>query len=305
MGILHGRQTAGGSAIRICFRGYPGLRRIRLSWPGACPTHRREAMTRERRQLRFGVMCTGTTFTAWEAECRLDRLVALENTRLALLIIDKRAEAPRARPGPVDRVRSLLRSDRILWLLYEHLLVGGRIKALEPVDWSARLQGVSVLACDVSRRGSFSEYFSASDIEIIRGHDLDFILRFAFGIVRGEILRAPRHEVWSFHRDDEMRYRGGPPAFWEIYRGDPHTGVAAPHREARWRSGFEKARFRHGATFVHQKTGMWACSAAPLGPRRSVAIPWRERTSISMAHPRPRPHRSFTPRVIAKCCASQ
>jgi hypothetical protein len=169
-------------------------------------------------------MCTGTTFAAWEAEC-LDRLVALENTHSALLIIDRRAEAPRVRRGPADRVRSLLRSDRMLWHLYERLLVDGKIKALASVDWSARLQGVSVLACDVSRRGGFSEYFSASDIEIIRGHELDFILRFAFGIVRGEILRVPRYGVWSFHHDDEMRYRGGPPAFWEIYRGDPYTSV--------------------------------------------------------------------------------
>lgn len=181
-------------------------------------------MTENRRQLRFGVMCESTTFAAWEAEC-LERLVALGNASLALLLIDKRAEDRRARAGPVGRVRSLLRSDRILWLLYERLFVDGRIKALERVDWSARLRGVAVLACDVSRRGKFSEYFSASDIEIIRGHGLDFILRFAFGIVRGEILQAARYGVWSFHHGDEMRYRGGPPGFWEIYHGDPHTGV--------------------------------------------------------------------------------
>ena len=158
-----------------------------LFWSGARAGHRREGMRGKRRQLRFGVMCAGTGFAAWEAEC-LDRLVALENSRLALLIIDKRAQAPRVRPRSDDRVRSLLGSGRILWRLYEGLLVYGRIKALEPVDWSARLQGVSVLSCDVSRRGRFSEYFSASDIESIRGHELDFILRFAFGIVRGEIV---------------------------------------------------------------------------------------------------------------------
>jgi hypothetical protein len=53
------------------------------------------------------------------------------------------------------------------------------------------------------------------------------------------------------------------------------------------------------------ETGMGAGSAATLGPRRSVAISWRERTSISIAHPRRRPHRSFTPRVIGKRCASE
>jgi hypothetical protein len=66
----------------------------------------------------------------------------------------------------VDRVWNLLRSDRIVRLLYERLLVDSRIKALEPFDWSARLQGVSVLAHDMSRRGRCSEYFSASDITI-------------------------------------------------------------------------------------------------------------------------------------------
>ena len=123
--------------------------------PGGGAGHGREGMTREPRQLRFGVMCAGTTFVAWEAEC-LDRLVALENTRLALLIIDMRAEARRVRPGPVDRVRRLLRSDRILW--------------------SARLQGVSGVACDMSRRGRFSECAGASNIVIIIGHGLDFSL---------------------------------------------------------------------------------------------------------------------------------
>jgi methionyl-tRNA formyltransferase len=75
----------------------------------------------------------------------------------------------------------------------------------------------------VSLRGRFSEYFSASDIALITGHKLDFILRFAFGIVRGAILRAPRYGVWSFHHDDEVRYRRGPPAFWEIHRGEGVT----------------------------------------------------------------------------------
>jgi hypothetical protein len=223
-------------------------------------------MMGQRRQLRFGVMCAGTPFAAWEAEC-LDRLVALENVSLALLIIDKRAEAPRVRPGPVGRVRSLLRSDRILWVLYERLLVDGRIRALELVDRSARLQDVPVLACGVSRRGRFSEYFSASDIEIIRSHELDFILRFAFGIVRGEILQVPRYGIWSFHHDDEMRYRGGPPAFWEIYRGDPHTGVVLQRLTERLDGGVVLRKHAFD-TVLHSYTrnrdvGLFGCAAWP------------------------------------------
>jgi hypothetical protein len=54
---------------------------------------------------------------------------------------------------------------------------------------------------------------------------LDFILRRAFGILQGEILEIPTYGIWSFHGDDERKYRGGPPCFWEIYEGDPVTGA--------------------------------------------------------------------------------
>ncbi len=59
----------------------------------------------------------------------------------------------------------------------------------------------------------------------IRNFNLDFILRFAPGILRGEILSAARYGIWSYHHDDEEKYRGGPPCFWEIYNGDPQTGA--------------------------------------------------------------------------------
>ena len=54
---------------------------------------------------------------------------------------------------------------------------------------------------------------------------MDFILKFGFGIIRGEILNAARYGVWSYHHADEEKYRGSPPCFWEIYRGDNVTGA--------------------------------------------------------------------------------
>lgn len=80
------------------------------------------------------------------------------------------------------------------------------------------------MRCTASKRG-FSQYFKHEDLNRIRSFDLDFILRFAFGIIRGEILRMPRYGVWSFHHDDLGKYRGGPPAFWEMYYGDRVTGA--------------------------------------------------------------------------------
>ena len=31
--------------------------------------------------------------------------------------------------------------------------------------------------------------------------------------------------MWSFHHDDEKKYRGGPPGFWPVYNSDPASGA--------------------------------------------------------------------------------
>ena len=40
-----------------------------------------------------------------------------------------------------------------------------------------------------------------------------FMLRVGFNIIRGEILNVPKYGVWSFHHDDEVKYRGGPAGY--------------------------------------------------------------------------------------------
>ena len=62
------------------------------------------------------------------------------------------------------------------------------------------------------------------DIDLIKSYKLDFIIRFGFGIIKGEILKIPKYGVWSFHHGDEKKIRGGPYCFWEIYNSEPTTG---------------------------------------------------------------------------------
>lgn len=97
--------------------------------------------------------------------------------------------------------------------------------SMREVDLSALLQDVPVMQCRVRREGVCSEYFSTEDVADIREYDLDFILRFAFGVIRGEVLQAARLGVWSFHHDDLDKYRGTPPCFWEIMHDDPVSGA--------------------------------------------------------------------------------
>lgn len=172
--------------------------------------------------IRFGILCTGTSLPTWQARC-VRELLTLPQVRPALLILDAgRREAPR----PVrERLRAAMRHQQTLWFQYFQRIVQARSLAMRPVDLSAELAEVPRLSCQVERRGRCSEYFRPADVAAIRAHDLDFLLRFDFNIIRGEILTAARHGVWSYHHGDMDRYRGSPACLWEIYHGDPVTGA--------------------------------------------------------------------------------
>lgn len=51
-----------------------------------------------------------------------------------------------------------------------------------------------------------------------------FLLR-GFGIIREPILSFCRYGVISYHHGDLLKYRGGPPAFWELYNNEKQIGV--------------------------------------------------------------------------------
>ena len=166
--------------------------------------------------LRFGVMCNGTVFRRWQAEA-LTRLID-HGHRPALLIVDARETSEK----PL-----FLRLLRKRWGTALFFFIDRRIFSpteKDPVNLEKELSGVASIRCKVVKRG-VSEYFAEDDLNTVRDYRLDFILRFGFGIIRGDILSAAGYGVWSFHHDDEMIYRGGPPGFWEIYRGDPVSGA--------------------------------------------------------------------------------
>jgi len=178
-------------------------------------------MTPVNSSLRFGIMCHGTTFPLWQARC-IQTLVA-DGVEPAVLIIDDRPPLPGS--SVRKKIKTLVTLQADLFSLYNRHVVQRRCRATVPVDLSDSLQHLPRIPCQVLKKGKFSEYFSPQDLDAIRGCHLDFVLRFAFNIIRGEILTVPRYGVWSFHHGDEQKYRGAPPCFWEIYRDEPETGA--------------------------------------------------------------------------------
>jgi hypothetical protein len=76
-----------------------------------------------------------------------------------------------------------------------------------------------------SRIGTSSRLtdFDPTDVRKIKDLDLDLLIRCGDAILRGDILRASKLGIISFHHADN-RLRGGPPGFWETYLRHDTTG---------------------------------------------------------------------------------
>lgn len=173
------------------------------------------------KKLRFGVMCTGAWFDSAFAAA-IKEVLKIDGVELGLLIVDV---SPPRHSSLRERLRNIVSLNGNLWAIYQRLFPLERLPCYQPCDMSTVLARVPRIHVRVTRCGEFSDDFHPDDVERIRSYELDFILRFALGTVRGDILNAARYGVWSFHHGDESKFRGGPPAFWEIYYNEPTTGA--------------------------------------------------------------------------------
>lgn len=55
--------------------------------------------------------------------------------------------------------------------------------------------------------------------------NVDIVIRFGFGILKGDALTAPTHGVLSYHHGDLREYRGRPAGFYELLNGENEVGI--------------------------------------------------------------------------------
>jgi hypothetical protein len=183
-------------------------------------------------------MCTGTYFRTWQAQCIQD-LLSMDNVELSLLIIEDSPEivyidnetnvSANTKESiiskPIKHITNII--SRILkyklFFTYKDKFVKAKVD--DPVDLKQLLRNTDRIFCKVIIHGKYSQFFQDDDLKKVANYNLDFILRFGFNIIRGEILNIPKYGVWSFHHGDEEKYRGGPACFWEIYYNDLITGA--------------------------------------------------------------------------------
>lgn len=166
--------------------------------------------------MQFGILCNGYVFQSWQSKVILHLID--HGIEPCLVIINDN-------PLPVQsRFRKWLHYpySKLLARLYFRFAANPSSK--QSHDLSGKLHDIRRIYCRTQQKG-FSEYFTTEDIIIIKSCKPDFLLRFGFDIIKGEILNAATYGVWSFHHDDAQKYRGVPPGFWEIVKSDMVNGA--------------------------------------------------------------------------------
>lgn len=182
--------------------------------------------------LRIGVMLDNQALKRWELWC-LQALAERDDVVIALAISNPlRASGETSMRRAWRRMRQLPRRlHEMPWMLTDGLdrrfaRRHPSAAAMEDVDLAALATDIPVIEVEpaTSANGAVQR-FDDADIAAIRAYDLDILLRFGFNILKGPILSAARHGVWSFHHADNRVNRGMPPGFWEIVEDASVTGV--------------------------------------------------------------------------------
>lgn len=86
------------------------------------------------------------------------------------------------------------------------------------------LDGADYIHCTPIQRDDFGQELPKNIVDEYCT-DLDFLVRFGFGIIRGDVLQAPKYGVLSYHHGDLQKYRGRPAGFWEFMNEEEMIGV--------------------------------------------------------------------------------
>lgn len=206
--------------------------------------------------MKIGILIKDfTQLGNWELRI-INQIINDETLELALLIKDGRVGKENVKSKP-KRIKSLISSGNFFGktlFKVQQLLEKRMFKPLSTVNQHAvieYLNTVKTISLKPKRKG-FLDIFSKKDADLIKQVNLDIILRHEFNIIRGPILEASKHGIWSFHHADNAINRGGPAGFWEIVFKQVSVGVTLQRLTPELDGGYiiDKAFFNYHWSFV-------------------------------------------------------
>lgn len=179
--------------------------------------------------LQVGILLNGETVQKWIHQS-INRLVSETKVEITHVVINN--EEQRARGvreniskaidiGPWAGIAGVHKMCRSLGLTNKYYR---QFKQQVSVMENTYLQEADILYCEPLAADGFGKKIPAEIVKRIR-NTCDIVLRFGFGILKGDILKAPEYGVLSFHHGDLREYRGQPPGLWEFLNNEQTAGV--------------------------------------------------------------------------------
>jgi len=163
--------------------------------------------------LRIGVLLDGRTVPAHAAEA-LEHIANSNFARLELAVFNDTPHSQGKSTGLFAR-----------YVAWDAKRISEAPDPLAEVDCACYFKDVECLSVTpIADQGS--QRIPGDAIARIREKNLDVLVKFGFGRLRGDVLQAARYGVWAYHHGNPDRYRGGPPYFWEVYEDDLLTCTA-------------------------------------------------------------------------------
>ena len=77
----------------------------------------------------------------------------------------------------------------------------------------------------IPKKTKWTDTFINKDVNEIEKRKIDVLVRLGFRILKGDILKASKFGIWSYHHGDNKVNRGGPAGVWEVLNNVGETGA--------------------------------------------------------------------------------
>lgn len=176
-------------------------------------------------KLRVGVLVDGPQVPAW-AHHLFKTIESSDYAQIQLIVTDASEDAPKPlSPYPSWQAPVQHFASKLANTLYDKFVTFDNRKmdafALMPFD--DVLSGVTNLQVQTLKT-VHTDNIPAGDISTIKSHRLDVLIRVGFRILKGDVLTAAKHGVWSILSCDNRTMRGCAPCFYETLETHHHIG---------------------------------------------------------------------------------
>jgi hypothetical protein len=183
----------------------------------------------KKEKLKIGLMLEDWMISAWSHKM-IENIIKSDYAKISLVVLGNKKVHFHESTFIVKLKESIYNKISFglknILMSIEQNLIDRDISFLDAdrhIDSSGMLTEFPVLTVQADMVGS-SSYFIEADIQAIRDYDVDVLIRLGFGVLRGDILNAAKHGVWSFHHGDNRTNRGGPAGFWESMESSSQVG---------------------------------------------------------------------------------